>query len=484
MVAAVRARIGRTVAAPSTSARTGTASDPTALRVRLDAGPEFQERAEWVLEALLARAGVSSWIRVASDEFADLTWGARSGGPAATIALPHDPAAWDFTWDREPDADVDPIAATFWWLARVEERLAPPTAFDEHGRFRHDQSALARRGAPLAAPVDEFARSLDLDAWAVRDPRAPAYRMVVTHDIDVPWRWTRSGRRRAVRLLRDELRAGRVPGAARTLASLLAMTAWRLRGDDPWCNAHRIARLERRAGARSTSYLLAARHAPEDGDAELHDRGMARYRDRLLAAAAGDMELLGLHGSYTASAVEGRLQAERAALREAGAGDVTDHRFHYLRHRPDLAWPMLEQAGIASDSSLGYAELPALRAGTAHPFRAWDHAADRPLDLVVVPLVVMDASFDARYLDQRGRTAMRTIDAAIDRIAQLGGSASLLVHNDRLSAGAADPWTRRYRRILRRVERDGGIACTAGTATAAYRDLIPQWRLRDGSSPR
>ncbi|MCZ4496690.1 MAG: hypothetical protein JWM25_1273, partial [Thermoleophilia bacterium] len=107
-----------------------TAREPR-LRVRIDAAPALRARAIWAAEALLARAGVAHWELVDSASDVDL-------------AFPHDPAQWSFTWDRAPNADADPLAFTFWWLARVEERLAPEECFDEHGRFRYERSALAR----------------------------------------------------------------------------------------------------------------------------------------------------------------------------------------------------------------------------------------------------------------------------------------------------------------------------------------------------
>ncbi|MCW2924471.1 MAG: hypothetical protein JWM98_1875, partial [Thermoleophilia bacterium] len=278
-----------------------------------------------------------------------------------------------------------------------------------------------------------------------------------------------------LRTLRDAVLRLRLPTAVRTAAAL-AGAALRP-SSDPWRNAWRIERLERREGATATSYFLAARDAPEDGEAELgaaSDRSVAELRlhDRL----DGEVRV-GLHGSYRSSTPDGDLALERAALEDVAGPPVRDHRFHYLRHRTVEAWPLLERAGLTSDASLGYAEHPGFRAGTTHPFRAWDHAAGAPLDLVVIPLACMDASFDARYLDVRGRARRAAlVDDVFDRVAEHGGAASLLVHNDRLCNLADDGWTRLYRRTLRRVARSGGVACTAAEAAAAYRADLPAHR--------
>lgn len=431
------------------------AHNSAAVRIAYAAAPQLRAKASWALAELMVRARVREW-KLADD----------AGEQDADLTLPHDPRAWEFAADAAPDPAADPLACTFWWLARVEELLAPANAFDEHGRFRWEASLLARLEDPLAAPVDELAERLaagPLAPWVV--PRAadePAWRLVPTHDIDLPWRWTRTGTRRALRAARDAVRRGRILAALRELGALVTRPAWLLARTDPWHNARRITRLEQRLGARSTSYHLVARTAPEDGEAALDARG-ATY-----AAALPD-GWSGLHGSYVTSEQPDQLAIERARLQERLPGQaITDHRFHYLRHRPVDAWPHLAAAGFRTDASLGYAERPGFRAGTTHPFRAWSHADDAPLDLLVIPLALMDASFDERYLNVRSRSARRRIATEVlDRIARHGGCASLLVHNDRLCNGASDGWTALYRHLLRHVRDTGGAAITAGEAVAS-----------------
>lgn len=442
------------------------AVDPTyhpTLRVRLDVPTQHHEQAAWALEALLARARVLDWKLV------------EAAGDDADLALPADAAQWRFAWDRQPDAERDPLAFTFWWLARVEELLAPKDAFDEHGRFRYDRSAMSRLPDSLAAPVDHLVGPLAerLLGWRTEPPEGePVWRIVASHDIDLPVRWTRVGRRRAMRSIWHDLRRGRLGAVIRTKLAWLAALLPGSR--DPWDNFAAITDLERAEGAESTSYLLVGRHAPEDGAAELHERGRAWIGDAR-GPALGDR--VGLHGSYTSSDTTGRLQAELAELGARTGGSHPDHRFHYLRHRPVEAWPLLGRTGIRSDSSLGFPEQPGFRAGTAHPYRAWDHEAGAPLDVVVIPLALMDASFDERYLDIRDRAERRRrCSEVLDAIGRHHGCASVLVHNDRLCNVADDGWTRLYRDLLRHVRLSGGRACTAGEAVSAYLSLLPAHR--------
>jgi hypothetical protein len=441
------------------------------LRVFVPHQGPLRAQAVWAVEALMVRAEVPRWELAEAADDADL-------------AFAHEPSAWQFVWDAAPDARADALAFSFWWLARVEELLAPRDAHDEHGRFTHASSALARIGDPLATPVDDLARDLDIDE-RFREAGEPGWAIVPTHDIDLTWRWTRRGVRRGAKAAVRALQAGRIGEAVAAFAALIAVPYWRLRRDDPWNNAQRIRRLEWSLGARSTSYVLTDFHVPADGDPDMHERGRDRYiaslvegtRRRRRGSATGS-GTIGLHGSYTMSTTPGGIARERRMLEKLAGGEVRDHRYHYLRHRPTDAWPELDAAGITSDATLGYAEQPGFRAGTAHPFRAWHHEEGRTLDLVVIPLAFMDASLAERYLDLDPRSDGADLAVAtLDAIERVGGSASVLFHNDRLCTVDTGSWTRLYRRLLTRTRTRGGIAHTAREAAIGYRTAIPAWRL-------
>ena len=101
---------------------------------------------------------------------------------------------------------------------------------------------------------------------------------------------------------------------------------------------------------------------------------------------------VGLHGSYESARTPGVLERERATLEAAIGAPVETTRQHFLHW--DVRWtPQLqEQAGLRADSSLGFNRTVGFRAGTSLPFRQFDVAADRALDVVEVPLAVQDAA--------------------------------------------------------------------------------------------
>jgi hypothetical protein len=431
-------------------------------------GERARARVPWVLESLMAPLQCT-W------SFADRDADIGYGTIGKQLTLEHVAERWQHTRTEPTSAasrgDDDHLARAYWWLARVEELDPTDDDLDEHGRFRADRSALAGMPA-FAAPVDDIV-ALVTDATGTRlrcwNGDAP-FALALSHDIDVPWRWTTSGRRRAARAVRDELRAGHPATAARNLCALAASPLWRLRRSDPWNNCAHIARREAALGARSSFFYIMGHHDPADGDAASYGRVRA---SAIAEAVAGGGEV-GLHASYTTATDHARFRDELDQLRAfPDVGPVTTNRFHYLHHYPTRDWPDLVEMGIATDTSLAHAAMPGYRSGFSHPYRAWSHADEAPLDLVLVPMALMDATVaEARYLHLSPARAWRLATEMLDRAAVTHGAPSVLWHNDKL-ARSGGPWRAMYWRLLRDARARGAWLAPVG-------DIAAEWRTRIG----
>ena len=79
---------------------------------------------------------------------------------------------------------------------------------------------------------------------------------------------------------------------------------------------------------------------------------------------------------------------------------VTGVRYHYLRALYHETLPLLEQAGFTYDTTMAFAEHEGFRCGCSFPFRPYSLAEERPLDLVELPLAVMDGTLqEPHYRD-------------------------------------------------------------------------------------
>jgi peptidoglycan/xylan/chitin deacetylase (PgdA/CDA1 family) len=376
------------------------------------------------------------------------------GGRALGLGsdLPYRAEAWDQV-ERGERPTGDELAEAFFHLARIEERKGPR---DLHDRYAEAASCLD----PLDPPLDRLRRELGLEPPRWRGAR---FAVALTHDVDVPWRWTRLGIRGSAARLKAHVLARRSSAAWREGRLLAGMPIHRLRGTDPnWC-FEEVLGLERERGASSTFFVLAGHNDRHDGGSpEVYDG----LRPQLVETILGNGGEVGLHGSYLASRDPALLADELRALEALGA-DVRGQRYHYLRVDPHANLATLAPLGLRYDTSLAFPDAMGFRAGIAQPFRPWDMAEDRPLDLVEVPLAVMDVTLsEERYLGLSTRHAEERILALLDWTAEHGGGFSILWHTDRFDPGTARGWDTLYARLLDAVWERGGVCLSAGELAA------------------
>ncbi len=363
--------------------------------------------------------------------------------------LPYRADAWESV-ERGVRPEGDAIAEAFFHLARVEELGG---ARDERNRFPAAASCLD----PLDPPLERLRREL-----GVEPPRYGGARFAValTHDIDIPWRWTGVGIRGAAARLRH--------GALHEAGALARVPLHKVRGTDPNWRFKEIAAEERAHGATgSTFYVIAGHGHRADGAApEAYDRLRGKLVEELLESGSE----VGLHGSYLAADELDRLAAEAEALRRL-AGTVEGHRYHYLRIDPHRNLVPLGGLGFRYDTTLGFSDALGFRAGIAHPFHPWDFEREEPAAIVEVPLAAMDATLaEPRYLGLSAAAAKPRLIALLDYAAEHGGGFSILWHPDRFDAPSARGWDRLYFELLDEVKARGGVCLPAGELAAHLYD--------------
>jgi peptidoglycan/xylan/chitin deacetylase (PgdA/CDA1 family) len=397
-----------------------------------------ERRARWVLEMLGA-----SGVRLGDD-------------------VPYRAEAWEAV-DRGELPEGDALAAGFSHLARVEERGAE---VDRHGRFLAASSCLD----PLDPPLERLRRELGAEPPSYRGAR---FAVALTHDVDVPWRWTRIGVRGAAARLKGHALARRVEPALHEARGLARVPLHKLRGTDPNWRFAEIAAEENAHDARSTFFLMAGHGHRADGAApEAYDRLRQQLVETLLETGSE----VGLHGSYLAAEDLDRLARERLLLAQLD-GPLIGHRYHYLRVDPHRNLAPLAGIGFRYDTTLGFPDALGFRAGIAHPFRPWDFARDRPADLVEVPLAVMDATLaEERYAGLSAANAKSRVVSLLDWAAEHGGAFSILWHPERFDGPSARGWDRLYFELIEAVRERGGICLSAGelAGMAAERFGLPR----------
>jgi hypothetical protein len=188
---------------------------------------------------------------------------------------------------------------------------------------------------------------------------------------------------------------------------------------------------------------------------------------RALSAEGFDV---GLHGSYAAGSTPGMLADERLLLEGATGLEITTTRQHFLSW--DIRWTPGHQkaAGLMVDSTLGFNFDVGFRAGTSLPFRLFDLAGDRPLDLLEVPLVAQDGAMLGKTALALGALdAQSVLRPLFNSVAAVGGVMTLLVHPDKL---ARPEWLALYEWSL-------DYALEKNAWLTSLRDLSQWWRERE-----
>jgi len=365
--------------------------------------------------------------------------------PAAIGWLVHDGRRWplpvgppgDHTPRPGEIVEASVVESAFWWLAGAQE-----TARDAHGRAAFAGSLHAALDVRDQPAVDGYRRWLG-DALRAAGIGVPgrtwggaAWSVALTHDVDALGRW---------RPALGTLARGR-PAAALRRA---------LAPDPRRASVRALADLARRHGARSSFFWKGGATAPEDVP--------HRLDPALMRGLAADGFETGLHPSYRA--VPDCLAAESDAVASAAGTTPVAVRSHFLRWTEPAT--LRAYASFGLDSTLGWAEAPGFRRGTAAPFCLYDTDAERETDLWELPLAVMDTTLFT-HLGLADEAAGDALADVLDAARAVGGCAVVLWH----PAMDAEPaWMRRLGVLDRALTR----ARADGAAIGPLRALLDAW---------
>lgn len=314
---------------------------------------------------------------------------------------------------------LDLVTATFLQLSRWEEWAHP--VLDQFGCHDEKHSLAARQGFIDRPVIDEWAMVLRFrlaklaPAWK---PDLPSSQIDLTHDIDVLRYYDRPSRVfRAFgrKLLKERSGLGAIRGVIEGASALLNSEK------DPCVTAFdELMKFAEDRGLASTFFFMAARPGKWDDGYSVEQPLFAKIRNRILAQGHS----CGWHPGFGAAADDGILKQEHARLSNVLGTSKFPVRHHFLRWSADRSWRRLAALGCTYDGSVGYNYTNGFRASTAHPYRAWDHETNSPLNIEVRPLIAMDGPLirDERPLSEVVEMLRRRCDAVRGRF-------SLCVHN-------------------------------------------------------
>lgn len=328
----------------------------------------------------------------------------------------------------------DLLGFVYWMLARCEE--LSPAELDEHGRFPAAQSHAAKHGYLDRPLVDEWLALLGeviSRQWAGLELKVHNFSMRVSHDVDEPSRYAFRSIKGLIRAAGgDLLKRGDLLAALRAPFIKLGSRN-RISTQDPSNTFDWLMTESERHGLTSAFYFICGRTDPaRDADYEIEHPAIRA----LLRAIHERGHEIGLHPSYntflSGDGVAQEAQRLMNVCREEGIyQDAFGGRMHYLRWRHPITLAAWEKAGMAYDSTLGYAELPGFRCGTCHEYPAFDPLAQKMLKLRIRPLIVMDVTvISSTYMGLGPTEGARVLVEKMKSACQaVGGIFTLLWHN-------------------------------------------------------
>ena len=156
---------------------------------------------------------------------------------------------------------------------------------------------------------------------------------------------------------------------------------------------------------------------------------------------------IGLHGGYYSYLDLNAIKKEKKKIENIIGKELTGYRNHYLRFKIPDTWQLLAKVGFKHDSTFGYNDMPGFRNGMCHPFKPFDLRKNKEINIVEVPLNIMDVTLFNRMKLDFGE-AWKICKNLIDSVKNLGGVITILWHNRSFDEISFPGWKKIYEKIL------------------------------------
>lgn len=319
-----------------------------------------------------------------------------------------------------------PLLEIFYLVNSFHEYRQNATAFDELGRFKYDHSlpfhSGIRKNQVLFLMQDVAGNDPDIRKYiSIHSHKSYFY---LSHDID-----SVHGA-----LLQDgswAMKNGRFDVILK-----LIFNAVMKRPD--WLNMDLIMKTESEKDLVSTFYWLVNQGKIDErqtnSDYDIHSAQIRKHIDTIEKNGFKN----GLHKSISNESFTEELK--KAPFK------TKDNRYHYLKFKLPHAYQVMEEAGLESDASLGFAEHYGFRNSYGYPFHPYNVNNNQPYSFLEIPLNVMDGTFQ-RYMKIPVAETGELIIRFMEENAQ-NALISLLWHNTFFSNYKYKGYLNEYKKVL------------------------------------
>lgn len=207
---------------------------------------------------------------------------------------------------------------------------------------------------------------------------------------------------------------------------------------NPFWNFRPILELEGRYDAKSSFYF---KTTSKDLVGLVYD--IEDLKDELcyITDVGGEV---GLHGGFYSYNDPKELKKEKDLLDTALGKRTIGMRMHYLRFDVPYTWRLLADLGFKYDTTFGYPDMPGFRNGMCHPFKPYDLCVKKEIDILEIPLTIMDGSLFKMPIDE----AWAVVKGLIEITEKNKGVITILWHNNTFDEIFSGQWAKLYEKIL------------------------------------
>lgn len=293
-------------------------------------------------------------------------------------------------------------------IERIFKKIAVKTAFGPYSKNSH--RPVNDPEESLGGIVMGFFRQLqnvgipelsehNISLW----PGGHGFALAVTHDVDIIRRSVRG----SVRLLFRRDVPGSLKGLSDSIGSLLGLCP------NPYGKIGEWIEKEKKQGIKSTFFVFPGNRMNKNDPKYRADR----IKDSLDCINRNRFGLA-LHSGIECHRGED-LELSRQLLNRAGEFAVTGIRPHYLSASLPEYWRKAAELGFRYSSCLGFDEDVGFYQGIDLPFKPYDAQNDTPLEIVEIPIGIMDCGLIKDSGDIEGSLKMGK--EMVDRVKRAGG---------------------------------------------------------------
>ena len=306
---------------------------------------------------------------------------------------------------------------------------------DQHDRFSAYFSHAYKNNYLNRPLVDEYVEILKQCMkmlWPDLKFKERKFSIHVSHDVDQVSRYqTRSNVYQYLRAIGGDLSRGYIKDLMYSPLSYFHNQE-NISTSDPYNTFDWLMNISEVNNLKSTFNFICGKSSKCNADYDIEDNKIKN----LIRKIHHRGHAIGLHPSYDCyqnfNLIKQELDQLKNVLQSLNINqDHITSRMHYLRWKTPDTLNHLNNAGLKKDNTLGYADHAGFRCGTCHSYPGYDLINQKPLDIQIEPLIVMDCTlFDYMKLDYE-----QAYDVAIDlkrKCQKMKGQFNILWHNSYL----------------------------------------------------